>query len=92
MSQQRSFLRLPLAGPLIICLLTGISVFLWRWCLKSDSSEPVSRHTVDTSADEALNYWTADKMRKARPAPLPHVDPPANEKQPPRKPRSDKSS
>jgi hypothetical protein len=37
-----------------------------------DSESPIVKHTVDTSPDEALKYWTADKKRKAKPAPQPH--------------------
>lgn len=39
-----------------------------------DSEPPVAKHAAETSPDEALKYWTADKMRKAKPAPMPHVD------------------
>ena len=48
-----------------------------------DSESPAKKHKVETPPDEALKYWTADKMRKAKPAPMPHVNAPGGEKQPP---------
>ncbi|HXR66699.1 MAG TPA: hypothetical protein VN729_12280 [Ktedonobacteraceae bacterium] len=36
-----------------------------------ESESPIVKHTIDTSPDEALKYWTADKKRKAKPAPQP---------------------
>lgn len=47
------------------------------------------RHKVKTPPDEALKYWTADKMRKAKPAPQPRVGNPGHEK--PQAPDSQKS-
>src|ERR1043166_5943148 len=39
-----------------------------------DSSEPIIKHPVNADPEETLKHWTADKMRKAKPAPLPKVD------------------
>jgi hypothetical protein len=50
----------------------------------SSDSEPsgaISKHTQDTSSEDALKYWTADKMRKARPAKMPNVKNLRREKQ-----------
>ena len=41
---------------------------------KSDATDVIKHHTVDTPADDALTYWTADKMRHAKSADLPKVD------------------
>ena len=41
---------------------------------KKDSSGAVAKHKVDTSADETLKYWTAEKKRDAKPAKMPHID------------------
>lgn len=46
-----------------------------------DSESPIVKHTVGTPPDEALKYWTAEKMRKAKPARQPHVNAPGSEKQ-----------
>lgn len=60
-----------------------------------DSESPNVKHTTETPPDEALKYWTADKMRKAKPAPMPHVNAPGREKQqthrPPQAPDQQKS-
>ena len=48
-----------------------------------DSKAPSVKH-VGTPPDKALKYWTAGKMRKAKPAHQPHVNAPDHEKpQPP---------
>jgi len=60
-----------------------------------DSESPIVKHRVDTPPDEALKYWTAGKMRKAKPAHQPHVNASEREKQqsqrPPQAPDSQKS-
>ncbi|HEY0757442.1 MAG TPA: hypothetical protein VGD98_26045 [Ktedonobacteraceae bacterium] len=40
---------------------------------KPDHEPHVVKHTDDSSPDEALKYWTAEKKRKAKPAPMPHI-------------------
>jgi len=42
--------------------------------------------SVETPADDALKYWTADKMRNAKAAPLPNVNTLERGKQHPRRP------
>ncbi len=41
---------------------------------------------VKTPPDEALKYWTADRMRNAKAAPLPRVNTLDREKQDPQNP------
>jgi hypothetical protein len=41
---------------------------------KTDSSGNVIKHKAEASADETLNYWTAERKRDATPAKMPHVD------------------
>ena len=53
---------------------------------KSTPSTKIIKHSVDTPADEALKYWTADKMRNAKPAPMPEVNALERGKQRPRRP------
>lgn len=73
MAQPQRLIQLPLVGAILLSLLAG--VFLTRrWFLQSDASDKVVKHHVPTPPAEVLKYWTADKMRKARPAKLPQVD------------------
>lgn len=53
-----------------------------------DPESPIVGHTVDTPPDEALKYWTAKKKRKARPAPMPHLESPGEKEQPRRPPHA----
>ncbi len=48
---------------------------------KRTSSKKVAKHKAETSADEALKYWTADKMQSAKPATLPEINGLDREKQ-----------
>jgi hypothetical protein len=58
---------------------------------QADSEPPIARHHAETSPDEALKYWTAEKRRKAKPAHQPHVKNPGREKQSPQAPDTQKS-
>jgi len=78
MSQPYRLIQLPLVGAFLLCMLIGVYLFAAKRVAKPD---PI-KHSVDTSADEALKYWTADKMRKARPARMPDVDAPEHGKKP----------
>ncbi len=72
MGQQRNSVRLIVPGVILLCLLAGLYLFAAR---RESKSEPgVERHTVEGSPEETLKYWTKEKMRKAQPAPMPHVD------------------
>ncbi len=85
-SRQRQFIQLPLVGALLICLLVGVYLFAYKRFLKADPSATISKHSVETDPDEALKYWTVDKMRNAKPAELPHVDTLDRGKQHPQRP------
>lgn len=39
-----------------------------------NSKNNIVKHSVETPADEALKYWTADKMRDAQAAPMPNTN------------------
>lgn len=41
--------------------------------MKPDDSAPIVKHPVETRPEDALKYWTADKMRKAKPANMPQT-------------------
>jgi hypothetical protein len=82
-SQQQRLNYLPLIGTIIVCLLVGVSLAAWKRFSKSTRSNKITKHRVETSPDEALKYWTADKMRNAKAAPLPKVNTLHQEKQDP---------
>ena len=76
MFQKWKALQLSLLGAIGLGLLAGAALLVWRLSMKQDSSRPAARHKVKNSPQEALKYWTADRMRKAKPAPMPHIDGP----------------
>lgn len=86
MSQQQRLVLLPLVGAAMLGLLVGLYLAVLKWFSQPEPVEPVAKHSVDTSADDALKYWTAEKMRKAKPAPMPHVGAPDRGKKQPRRP------
>lgn len=72
MFQQRNGVRLIVPGVMLLCLLAAVYLFAAR---RASKPEPgIERHTMEGSPEETLKYWTKEKMRKARPAPMPHVD------------------
>jgi hypothetical protein len=73
---------------IILCLLAGVYLAASKRLSKSTRSKKVTKHKVETPPDEALKYWTADKMRNAQAAPLPKVNSVDREKQDPRPSRS----
>ena len=73
MSRPQKLIQLPLVGTILLCLLVGVYLFVWKRFSKSSRAAPVSQHAVETPAEDALKYWTADKKRTAKPAPLPNV-------------------
>jgi hypothetical protein len=84
MSQQQRLIYLPLLGTIILFLLVGVYLAASKRFSKSTSSNKVTKHKVKTPPDEALKYWTADRMRNAKAAPLPEVNDLGREKQDPR--------
>lgn len=86
MFQQQRRIQLPLVGTLLLCLLVGVSLLAWKWLAQSESSDSVTKHQVDTPAENVLKYWTADRMRKAKATNMPHIDAPERKKPHPRRP------
>jgi hypothetical protein len=82
MSQQQRLIYLPLIGAIILCILVGVYLAASKRS-KSNSPSKIKKHRVKTSPDDSLKYWTADKMRNAKPAPLPEVNTLDREKQDP---------
>jgi hypothetical protein len=74
MSQQQRFIQLSLVGTILLGFLVGVYLFAWKRVPKPNRSAKVVKHHVETSADEALKYWTADKMRKAKATNMPSTD------------------
>ena len=75
MLQQRRVIRLPLVGVLLLGLLAGayLAMAARKRLAKADDAAGVVRHSVDTSAEDALKYWTEERMRNAKPAKMPKV-------------------
>ena len=86
MSRRYRLIQLPLVGAILLCLLAGVYLLAWKRISKKKRSSTIIKHKVDKHADDALKYWTADKMRHAKAAPLPNVNALDQEKQRPRRP------
>jgi hypothetical protein len=74
MSQQQRLVQLSLVGTILLSLLIGVYFFASRRFSKRGPARKIVKHTVDKHPDDALKYWTADKMRGAQPAPMPNVE------------------
>jgi hypothetical protein len=81
MSQQQRLVQLSLVGTILLSLLVGVYLFASRRFGKRGPARKIVKHTVDKNPDDALKYWTADKMRAAQPAPMPNVEAHEQEKQ-----------
>jgi hypothetical protein len=86
MSRQRGLIQRSLAGALLLGLLVGVCLIVWKRFLKPDPSEAIVKHTVDTNPDDVLKYWTEERMRNAKPAKMPHVPDQDRGKPHPRRP------
>ena len=86
MSRQQKFIYLPLVGTILLCLLVGVYLAAWKRFSKPAPPAKIIKHPVETPADEALKYWTADKMRSAKAAPMPKVNDLDRGKHHPRRP------
>ena len=74
MSRQQRLIYLPLVGTILLCLLVGVYLAAWKRFSKPDPPAKIVKHSVETPSEDALKYWTADKMRNAKPARLPNVN------------------
>ena len=74
MSRQQKLIYLPLVGTILLCLFVGVYLAAWKRFSKPTSPDKIIKHSVETPADEALSYWTVDKKRNAKGAPLPSVN------------------
>jgi hypothetical protein len=80
MSRQQKLIYLPLVGAILLCLLAIMYMMARKRTSKSNPSDAISKHSVDTSPEKALKYWTADKMRQAKAAEMPNVSTPGRRK------------
>ena len=74
MSRQKRPVYLSLMSTIILSLLIGVFLFARKRVKKSKSSSTITKHSVETSPEDTIKYWTADKMRDAKPAPMPEVN------------------
>ncbi len=73
MVQEQKISQFFLPGTVLLCLLVGISLIAWR-LLSKPAPATIVKHPVDTPPNKALEYWTADKMRKAGATNMPQTD------------------
>ena len=74
MSKQQKRIYQSLLSTIMLSLLVGVFLFAKKRRAKSKSSPPITKHSVETSPEDTLKYWTADKMRDAKAAPMPEVN------------------
>jgi hypothetical protein len=73
MLRPQRLIQLPLVGTILLCLLAIAYLIAHKRSSKPRPAATIIKHPVDTSSDEALKYWTADRMRNAKGAKMPHV-------------------
>jgi hypothetical protein len=86
MLQQQKFISLPIISMFLLGLLAIVFLVGRKHSSDSEPSGAISKHTQDTSSEDTLKYWTADKMRKAKPAKMPNLKKFGREKQQPGRP------
>ena len=74
MPRQRRRIYLPLVGTILLCILVGVYLTALKRHSKQGPPAKIIKHTVETPSDEILKYWTADKMRNARPVTMPNTN------------------
>lgn len=74
MSQPQKSLGVFKLGAILLGLFASLYLLVSKVFGKSRAVKGVEHHKSATHPDAALKYWTADKMRHAKPAELPQVD------------------
>lgn len=74
MAQEQKRVQLPIIGILLAAVVAGVSVVTWRRIAKPKQPAKVSKHKVENSSQDALNYWTKDKMRSTHETNMPNVN------------------
>ncbi|HLI06298.1 MAG TPA: hypothetical protein VKV40_07010 [Ktedonobacteraceae bacterium] len=70
MSQQNRLIQLPLIGVIVLALLLGLFLAGRK---RGPKTGKVVGHKVETPAEDVRKYWTAERMRDAKPVPMPHL-------------------
>ena len=86
MTQKQKLIYLPMFGTIFLCLLVGVYLAASKRLSKPEPSATIVKHKMNTPSEDALKYWTADKMRNAKAVPLPHVNDLDRGKQHPKRP------
>jgi len=86
MLRKQKLIYLPMVGTIFLCLLVGVYLATWKRFSKPKPSETIVKQKVNTPSEDALKYWTANRMRNAKAAPLPNVSTLDRGKQDPRRP------
>jgi hypothetical protein len=73
MSQKQRLIQLALPATVLLGLLVGVYLIAWRRLAKPAPTPTIVKHSLNASSDDALKYWTVDKMRDAKPVELPKV-------------------
>ncbi len=87
MPRKPKLIQLLLVGTTLLGVFIGVYLVAWKRSSKPDPSGVVVGHPVETQPDDVLKYWTADKMRHAKPATMPHVTAPDQGTKHSRRPR-----
>lgn len=74
MSRKKRRSWLPLLGTILLGSLAGLSLMIWKRFSKKTPPATIIKHQVNTRPNDTLTYWTAEKMRNATAADLPHVN------------------
>ena len=80
MPRKSLLIQLSLVGTVLLGLLIGIYLVVGKRFPKPNSEGQIVGHAVDAQPEEVLEYWTADKMRNAKPAAMPNVTAPGQGK------------
>lgn len=73
MLQKRSMIQLSLVGAIVLAVLLGLFLTGRKRMSKPDPAAGVARHSLKTPPEDVQKYWTAEKMREAKPVPMPHI-------------------
>ncbi len=73
MSQKQRLIQLTLPAIGLLGLLIGVYLIAWRRFAKPAPTPTIVKHSLNTSPDETIKYWTVDKMHEAKLVELPHV-------------------
>jgi hypothetical protein len=86
MTRKQKLIYLPMVGTIFLCLLVGVYLAVLKRFSKSEPSVIIMKQKVNTPSEDALKYWTANRMRGAKAAPLPNVSTLDRGKKDPRRP------